>query len=136
MKTFPCGCVFETDENGRIIFDPDVEKLPKDCSATWDLICEGNTKGVFQLEIQGANAQKVQPRSIDELSDLIAIIRPGCTESFIKGKNLTNHYIDRKHGREEVEYLHPALEPILAPTQGILVYQEQAMSIAKELAGF
>ena len=136
MRTFPCGCTFETDGNGRIIFDPDVEKLPKDCSATWDLICEGNTKGVFQLEIQGSNAQKVQPRSIDELSDLIAIIRPGCTESFIKGKNLTNHYIDRKHGREDVEYLHPALEPILAPTQGILVYQEQAMAIAKELAGF
>ena len=56
MRTFPCGCVFETDENGRVIFDPDVEKLPKDCSATWDLICEGNTKGVFQLEIQGSNA--------------------------------------------------------------------------------
>ena len=71
MKTFPCGCVFETDENGRVIFDPDVEQLPTDCSATWDLICEGNTKGVFQLEIQGANAQKVQPRSIDELSDLM-----------------------------------------------------------------
>jgi DNA polymerase III alpha subunit len=136
IKTFPCGCTFETDSNGHIIFDPDVEKLPKDCSATWDMICEGNTKGVFQLEIQGSNAQKVQPRSIDELSDLIAIIRPGCTESFIKGKNLTNHYIDRKHGREDVEYLHPALEPILAPTQGILVYQEQAMAIAKELAGF
>ena len=70
MRTFPCGCTFETDSNGRIIFDPDVEKLPKDCSATWDLICEGNTKGVFQLEIQGSNAQKVQPRSIDELSAL------------------------------------------------------------------
>ena len=136
MKTFPCGCTFETDNNGRIVFDPDVEKLPKDCSATWDLICNGNTKGVFQLEIQGSNAQKVQPRSIDELSDLIAIIRPGASQSFIGGKSLTNHYIDRKHGREEVTYLHPALEPILGSTQGILTYQEQAMAIAKELAGF
>lgn len=135
-KSFPCGCTFPLDKNGKIIFKPDVETIPKDCSATWDLICNGHTKGIFQLEKQGNNAKRVQPRNIEELSDLIAIIRPGCTESFIKGKSLTQHYIDRKHGREDVEYLHPALEPILASTQGILVYQEQAMAIAKDLAGF
>ena len=136
MKTFSCGCAFETDSDGKIIFNPNIELIPKDCSLTWDMICNGHTKGIFQLERQGNNAKKVQPRSIEELSDLISIIRPGCVESFIKGKSLTQHYIDRKHGREDVEYLHPALEPILSRTQGILVYQEQAMSIAKELAGF
>lgn len=135
-KTFPCGCTFETNTRGEIIYNPDIEKIPKDCPAVWDLFCDGRVKGVFQLEKQKDNAIKVQPRNMEELSDLIAIIRPGCTESFIKGKNLTNHYIDRKHGHEDVEYLHPALEPILSPTQGILVYQEQAMRIAVELAGF
>ena len=136
MKTFPCGCTFETNAEGKIIFDPSINHLPKDCSATWDLICDGNVKGVFQLEKQKDNAIKVQPRNIEELSDLIAIIRPGCTEAIVKGKSLTNHYIDRKHRRDTIEYLHPALEPILASTQGILVYQEQAMQIAKDLAGF
>jgi DNA polymerase III alpha subunit len=73
---------------------------------------------------------------MEELSDLIAIMRPGCLEAMVKGKSLTMHYIDRKHFREPVEYLHSSLEPILKSTQGILVYQEQAILIATEIAGF
>ena len=57
-------------------------------------------------------------------------------EAIVDGKSLTNHYIDRKHGREPVEYFHPALEQSLKETFGILVYQEQSMQIAQEIAGF
>lgn len=135
---FDCGCEFDTDNNSKIVFNPDINTLNLNCPATWDMICEGNTKGVFQLESQlgQSKSREVQPRNIEELSDLIAIIRPGTMDSFINGKSLTKHYIDRKHNREEVEYLDDALIPILKPTQGILVYQESALQIAKDIAGF
>lgn len=102
MKTFPCGCTFPVDKNEKIIFKPDVETIPKDCSATWDLICNGHTKGIFQLEKQGNNAKRVQPRNIEELSDLIAIIRPGCVSgdtyivTSVKSKKDGNRYFKRK----------------------------------------
>ena len=109
-----------------------------DCHKTWDLICEGNTKGVFQLESQLGRslAKQAKPRNIEELSDLIAIMRPGCLEAVVKGKTLTMHYIDRKHKLDAVEYFHEALEPILKNTYGILVFQEQAILIAQQIAGF
>lgn len=119
-------------------FDPTITNIPLDCPRTWDLICAGDTKGVFQLEskLGQVQARRVKPRSIKELSDLISIIRPGCLDSEIDGKSLTQHYIDRKHGKEEVTYLHPSLEDILHDTHGILVYQESAILIAQKLAGF
>jgi|TARA_R110000824_G_scaffold398670_1_gene602979 DNA polymerase III alpha subunit len=138
MKTFSCGCKFETDDAGKVIFNPDITKLDLECPATWDLVCEGNTKGIFQLESQlGRSLSKqAKPRNISELSDLIAIMRPGCLDSMVNGKSLTMHYVDRKHGIDSVMYLHDALEPILQSTQGILVYQEQAMKIATDIGGF
>ena len=137
MRRYDCGCEFHEGESG-LIFDPEIRSIPLNCSATWDLICEGNTKGVFQLESQLGRslAKQTKPRNMEELSDLIAIMRPGCLEAMVKGKSLTMHYIDRKHFREPVEYLHSSLEPILKSTQGILVYQEQAILIATEIAGF
>ena len=137
MRKYDCGCEVHEGENG-LIFNLDITSIPLTCSATWDLICEGNTKGVFQLESQLGRslAKQTKPRNIEELSDLIAIMRPGCLEAMVKGKSLTMHYIDRKHFREPVEYLHSSLEPILKSTQGILVYQEQAILIATEIAGF
>ena len=138
MKKFMCGCSFETDAAGSVIFSPDISQLPLTCEATWEMICEGNTKGVFQLESQlgRSMSSQTQPRNIEELSDLVAIIRPGCMEAMVNGKSLTNHYIDRKHKRDPVDYLHPSLEPILSNTHGILVYQEQALLIARDIAGF
>ena len=138
MITLECGCEFQQDEQGRIVFDTDITKMNMNCSATWDLICEGNTKGVFQLESQLGRslAKQTKPRNIEELSDLIAIMRPGCLEAIVKGKSLTMHYIDRKHKKDAVEYFHEALEPILKSTYGILVYQEQAILLAQEIAGF
>ena len=137
MRKYDCGCEFQEGENG-LIFNPDITSIPLTFSATWDLISEGNTKGVFQLESQLGRslAKQTKPKNIEELSDLIAIMRPGCLEAMVKGKSLTMHYIDRKHFREPVEYLHSSLEPILKSTQGILVYQEQAILIATEIAGF
>ena len=109
-----------------------------DDKATWQLFAEGKTKGVFQLEsnLGKSWSKKLAPRNIEELSALIAIIRPGCLKAFVDGKSMTQHFIDRKHGREEVTYLHESLEEILLPTYGVLVYQEQSMRIAQKIAGF
>ncbi|HAT67391.1 MAG TPA: hypothetical protein DCS66_22820, partial [Flavobacteriaceae bacterium] len=76
------------------MYEPNIEKLPLNCQATWDLICDGNTKGVFQLESQlgRSMAERAKPHNIEELSDLIAIIRPGCMEAIVDGKSLTQHY--------------------------------------------
>lgn len=108
------------------------------CEKTWRLFAEGKTKGIFQLEsnLGKAWSKKVAPTNIEELSALIAIIRPGTLKSFIDGKSMTQHYVDRKHGREEVTYLHESLEEILKTTYGVLVYQEQSMRIAQKIAGF
>lgn len=106
---------------------------------TWQLFAEGKTKGVFQLESNLGKtwAKRVQPKNLEELSALISIIRPGSLNATDdNGKNMSQVFVDRKHGREPVEYLHPSLEEILAPTYGVIVYQEQAMLIAQKLAGF
>tara|TARA_Y100000592_G_scaffold16053_1_gene23665 strand:- start:5711 stop:7249 length:1539 start_codon:yes stop_codon:yes gene_type:complete len=105
---------------------------------TWDLICEGRTKGVFQLESNLGKkwAKEVQPRSISELAALISLIRPGCLKAYTEGKSMTQHYADRKKSIDAVDYPHESLEPILKETYGVLVYQEQSMKIAQQLAGF
>lgn len=141
--TFQCGCKFPikeelSDGTLRIEFNPDMNEIPLDCSKTWDLFCAGNTKGIFQLETgQSSLTKQLAPRSIEELSALTALLRPGCMESFLDdGKSLTQHYIDRKNNGEEVTYIHPALAPILDKTYGILTYQEQAIKLATDIAGF
>jgi len=109
-----------------------------DDEATWNLICSGKTKGIFQLEsgLGSVWAKRSQPRSIEELADLVSIIRPGTLEAELDGKSMTKHYTDRKAKIDETKYLDPALEPILNKTYGIIVYQEQAMRIATDIAGF
>ena len=108
--------------------DPDV----------WDLICEGRTKGVFQLESQLGRswAKRVKPRNISELAALISLIRPGCLKAISEGKSMTQHYVDRKAKQDPVTYPDDSLEEILSETYGVLVYQEQSMRIAQKLAGF
>ena len=112
-----------------------------DDPAVWDLICEGDTKGVFQLESNLGKkwARESQPRNIKELAALISLIRPGTLLAKHKsGKNMTEVYCLRKSGAPDfpVEYDHESLEPILKETYGVLVYQEQSMQIAQKLAGF
>ena len=108
------------------------------CEKTWDLFHEGKTKGVFQLEsnLGKSWSKKLKPSNLEELAALVALIRPGCLKAISDGKSMTQRYIDRKHGIEDVSYLHESLEEILKPTYGVLVYQEQSMRIAQKLAGF
>lgn len=139
--TYSCGCKFpvsKEEDITKIDFQPKIENLNLECQRTWDLISDGNTKGVFQLEsrLGKQTAKKLKPENIEQLSALIAILRPGCLEAMRDGKSVTNHYIDKKNKEESVNYFHPALEPILNSTYGEMIYQEQAMEIAKVIAGF
>jgi len=107
----------------------------------WDLICSGKTKGVFQLESNLGKhwAKEIHPRSIKELAALISLIRPGTLlAKDSNGKSMTQVYADRKAKKSDapVEYLHESLEPMLSETYAVLVYQEQAMMIARDIAGF
>jgi len=140
---YSCGCSFdvlnENETMTRIAFDPQaILESEHTCQKTWDYISSGRTKGVFQLEspLGRSLSKKLAPQNIEHLSALMAIMRPGTMESMIGNKSVTQHYIDRKHGREQVEYYHPSLEPALRGTYGLLVYQEQAMQIVKDIAGF
>lgn len=135
---YPCGCSFELNNNNGLIFDPDINSINLDCSRTWDLISGGNTKGCFQLEsrLGRSIAKKLKPENIEQLSALIAVLRPGSLEAIRDGKSVTSHYIDKKNGQETLDNFHPVLEPILNTTYGEMIYQEQAMEIAKVVAGF
>lgn len=139
---FDCGCKFEIIDSTKqfplIHFDPSLENINLSCTKTWELISDGNTKGCFQLESRLGQmmAKKLKPSNIEELSGLISILRPGCLEVMRDGKSVSNHYIDKKNGLESIDYFHPSLEPILKSTYSEMIYQEQAMSISKELAGF
>lgn len=139
---YPCGCSFdiisENNEIKELIFDPRIENINLDCQRTWDLISDGNTKGCFQLEsrLGKSMAKKLKPQNMEQLSALISILRPGCLEAVRDGKTVSNHYIDKKNGLESVDYYHSALEPVLRTTYGEMIYQEQAMEIAKVVAGF
>lgn len=107
--------------------------LTFDCPAAWEIIQQGNTKGIFQLEgnLGQAWAQKVKPNDVESLAALIAIIRPGVLET-----GMAQKFVDVRSGKEELSYLHSSLEPILKTTYGCLVYQEQSIKISQELAGF
>ena len=116
----------------------DVTNIDYEDKQTWNLICAGRTKGVFQLEssLGKSWAKRLKPKNLEELAALVALLRPGCLKAIVDGKSMTQHYVDRKHGKEQVTYLHDSLEPILENTQGVLVYQEQSMKIAQTIAGF
>ncbi len=109
------------------------EDVPLNDRATFDLLSRGDTWGIFQLESQGMTqvVRGVAPDSIEELMAILALYRPGPLESGEVGK-----YIRRKHGQEPVQYLLPELEPILKETYGVILYQEQVMQIASQIAGF
>ncbi len=109
----------------------DIENIPLDNEKTFKLLQVGNTKGIFQLEGEGITRylKELKPTIFEDIVAMIALYRPGPMQ-FIPD------YIDRKHNRKKFEYLHPRLEPILKNTYGIMLYQEQLMQIARDLAGF
>jgi len=120
------------------MFDADISRIDLTCPKTWELISSGNTKGCFQLEsrLGRSMAKKLKPNNIEQLSGLLSILRPGCLEAMRDGKSVSNHYIDKKNEQESIDYFHQALEPILKTTYGEMIYQEQAMEIARVIAGF
>ncbi len=109
----------------------DIEKIPFDDKETFELISKGQTKGVFQLESGGMRVtlQNLRPDSLDDVIAAIALYRPGPMESIPR-------YIECRHNPEKVKYKLPQLEGILRSTYGCVVYQEQVMSICREIAGY
>jgi DNA polymerase-3 subunit alpha len=108
----------------------DIDNISLDDEQTYRLFSKGQTTGVFQFESPPMREylKKLKPTSLNDLAAMNALYRPGPME-FI------NDFIDRKHGKKEVKYLHPLLEEILTETYGIIVYQEQVIQIANKIAG-
>jgi len=119
----------------RVGKDPqfDITTLRDDDQASYDLITAGNTTGVFQLESSGMKEMlvKLKPSCFEDVIAACALYRPGPL-----GSGMVDDFIDRKHGRKEVVYDLPQLEPILKDTYGVIVYQEQVMQISRSLAGY
>lgn len=111
----------------------DIKALPLDDAKTFEFLKTAETTAVFQLESEGMKdlIRRLQPDSIDDIIALVALFRPGPLQS-----GAVDDYIDRKHGRKPVAYPHPALEGVLGSTYGVMLYQEQVMNMAQELAGF
>ena len=109
----------------------DIHDIPLDDPATFGLIRNTDTTAVFQLESDGMKRliKRLQPDSFDDLIALVALFRPGPMD-------LIPDFIERKHGRSRVQYPDPRLESILAPTYGVMVYQEQVMQIAQVIGGY
>jgi DNA polymerase-3 subunit alpha len=112
-----------------IVIDPST--LPLDDSAAYALLQRGDTVGVFQLEGQGMRdaLRKLKPDRFEDIIAIVALYRPGPMDNI-------DSYVNRKHGREGIESLHPMIEPILEETYGVIIYQEQVMQIAQVLSGF
>ncbi len=118
-------------KNGR---DPvSIESIPLDDKPTFSLLESGVTTAVFQLESRGMKEliKRLKPSSFEDIVALVALFRPGPLQS-----GMVDDFINRKHGRAEVTYPHPWLEPILENTYGVILYQEQVMQIAQVLAGY
>jgi DNA polymerase-3 subunit alpha len=111
--------------------DPD--RLPPEDEGTFALLARGDLEGIFQLESSGMRqiVRDLKPSSLEDISSILALYRPGPLDA-----GLIPKFINRKHGRETIEFACKALEPILSETYGIMVYQEQIMRIAQDLAGY
>ena len=108
----------------------DIDLIPLDDQKTYDIFSDGKTTGIFQFESvpMRKHLKRLKPMSIKDLAAMNALYRPGPMDNI-------DDFIDRKYGRQKITYLHPKLEPILNETYGIIVYQEQVIRIANQLAG-
>ncbi len=113
----------------------DIAALPMDDKPTFDLLKRCETTAVFQLESRGMKdlVRRLQPDCFDDIVALVALFRPGPLQS-----GMVDDFIARKHGKTTgpIDYLHPELKPVLTPTYGVILYQEQVMQIAQVLAGY
>jgi DNA polymerase-3 subunit alpha len=107
--------------------------LPKDVKKSYELLEAGDLEGIFQLESSGMRqiVRDLKPSNIEDISSILALYRPGPLDA-----GLIPKFINRKHGREVIDYQNSILEPILSETYGIMVYQEQIMKIAQDMAGY
>ncbi len=110
-----------------------IEDLPMDDPATYALLQSGETTNVFQLESSGMQSlfKQLRPDQFDDIVAAVALYRPGPM-----GAAMDKDFVHRKHGRQQVAYPDPSLEHILSETRGVIVYQEQVMQIAQEMAGY
>ena len=111
----------------------DIDTIPMDDPASFEMLGRGESIGVFQLESSGMRAilKELKPEVFEDIIALVALYRPGPL-----GSGMVEDFIRRKHGESPITYLHPSLEPILRETYGVILYQEQVMRIAGDLAGF
>jgi error-prone DNA polymerase len=111
----------------------DLDRIPLDEPEVYEMLCKGDTIGVFQVEsrAQQATLPRSKPRCFEDLIAEVAIIRPGPIQG-----NAVHPYLNRRQGREKVTYLHPKLKPILEETLGVIIYQEQVIQAAIAIAGF
>ena len=111
----------------------DLTTIPLDDAKTYDLLKRGDTGAVFQLESSGMRdlLRRMRPDCFEDIIALVALYRPGPLQS-----GMVDDFIERKHGKQQVVYPVPQLQPILAETYGVILYQEQVMKIAQDLAGY
>jgi DNA polymerase III subunit alpha len=111
----------------------DLDGLPLDDPESYKLLAKGALEGIFQLESSGMRqiVRDLKPSGLEDISSVLALYRPGPLDA-----GLIPKFINRKHGREKIDYPHHILEPILNETYGIMVYQEQIMKIAQDMAGY
>ncbi|WP_457607034.1 DNA polymerase III subunit alpha [Nitratifractor sp.] len=111
----------------------DFKQVDIDDPKVYDYIATGNTLGLFQIESAGMQdlAKKLKPSRFEDIIAMLALYRPGPMES-----GMLDDFVERKHGRAEITYMFPELEPILKPTYGVIVYQEQVMQIVQTIGGF
>lgn len=109
----------------------DVDHIPLDDKDTYEMLIRGETTGIFQLESSGMRSvlRELMPNKFEDIIAVVALYRPGPMEQIPV-------FIKSKHGKKEIKYPHPALEPILNKTYGVIVYQEQIIEIAAKMAGF
>jgi error-prone DNA polymerase len=113
--------------------DLDLERIPLDDPAVYDMLCRADTIGTFQVEsrAQAQTLPRMRPQKFEDIVVEVALIRPGPLQG-----NMVHPYLRRRAGLEEVTYLHPALEPALAETMGVIIFQEQILKVAMAIAGF
>ena len=113
--------------------DLNLDHMPLDDPKVFQLFSRGETVGVFQFESPGMREylKKLKPESIADLTAMNALYRPGPLDA-----HMVDEYIDRKRGFKEIKYEHPSLEPVLKETYGVIVYQEQVIRLASEVAGY
>lgn len=113
--------------------DVDIDTIPLDDPATFKMLCEGDALAVFQLESDGMRRilRDLHPERFEDIIALVALYRPGPL-----GSGMVDDFIDGKHGKKKVKYMHPSLESITAETYGVILYQEQVMQVVQALGGF